>query len=127
MDYLDFLTVKDEEVLTGTSYKRRPITTEDGGLPFNYDIVNESDKSYFTMLNTLETEQVVQTIKTNDLVGFKVKGYIATQDGKFWQITGIITRLVKPELKQALRILKNTIDTEYIIRLVAVDNPMELK
>lgn len=127
MDFLDFLTVKDEEVLTGTYYKRKPITTDDGGLPFSYDIVNESDRTYSTMLNTLQTEQAVQTIVTNDLVGFKVKGYVVTQDGILWQITGIVKRLVKAENKQALRILKQTIDTEYVIRLIAVDNPMGLK
>lgn len=127
MDYLDFLTVKDEEVLTGNYYKRRPITTEDGGLPFSYDIVNESDKNYSTIINNLQTEQVVQTIRTNDLVGFKIKGYVVTQDGILWQITNIMKRLAKPENKQALRILKQTIETEFVIRLIAVDNPMELK
>lgn len=127
MDYLDFLTVKDEEVLTGTYYKRRPITTEDGGLPFSYDIVNESDKNYSTIISNLQTEQVVQTIRTNDLVGFKIKGYVVTQDGILWQITNIMKRLAKPENKQALRILKQTIETEFVIRLMAVDNPMELK
>ena len=48
----------------------------------------------------------MQTKKTNDDCGFKINGYIATQDGLFWQITGILKRLVKDENKQALRILK---------------------
>lgn len=127
MDYLDFLTIKDEEVLTGTYYSRMPITLSDEGIRFSYDIVDENNRAYATMLNTLQTEQAVQTIKTNDLCGFKVKGYVATQDGLFWQITGIIKRLVKRENKQALRLLKQTIETEYVIRLINVDNPMGLK
>lgn len=127
MDFLDFLTVKDEEVLTGTYYKRRPTTTDDGGVTFNYDVVDESDRAYSALLNTLQTEQAMQTIKTNDLCGFKIKGYVVTQDGVLWQITSILKKIVKPENKQALRILKQTIETEYIIRLLAVDNPMELQ
>ena len=127
MDFLDLLTIKDEEVLTGTYYKRRPKTTADEGISFSYDIVDESDRNYSKLLDNLKTEQVMQTIKTNDLCGFKTKGYVVTQDGRFWTITGIITRLVKRENKQALRVLKQTIETEYVIRLLQVDNPMELK
>ena len=126
-DFLDFLQIKDEEVLTGTYYKRRPLTLADGGDVFQYDIVDESDTSYSNILNNLQTEKSVQTIKTNDVCGFKVKGYVVTQDGLFWQITGILKKMVKPENKQALRILKQTIETEYILRLIEVDNPMGLK
>lgn len=127
MDFLDLLTIKDEEVLTGTYYNRRPKTTADEGISFSYDIVDESDRNYSKLLDNLQTEQVMQTIKTNDLCGFKTKGYVVTQDGIFWTITGIIKRLVKHENKQALRVLRQTIETEYVIRLLQVDNPMELK
>lgn len=126
-DFLDFLQIKDEEVLTGTYYDRIPLTSNDVGLHFQYDVVNESDKSYTTLLNTIETEQSLQTIKTNSSCGFKVMGYVVTQDGLLWQITGIIKKLVKQENKQALRILKESIETEYLIRLSEVANPMELK
>lgn len=127
MDYLDFLTIKDEEVLTGTYYDRLPFSNKDNGIPFQYDIVDEKDKSYTTLLNTLQTEQSLQTIKTNDMCGFKVKGYVATQDGLLWQISGLIKRIIRPNNKQALRILKESIETEYVIRLIEVDNPMGLK
>lgn len=126
-DFLDFLQIKDEEVLTGTFYERRPLTSADAGVSFQYDIVDESDRTYSNVLDTLHTVQAVQTIKTNDDCGFKVNSYIVTQDGVLWQISGAIKRLVKPENKQALRILKESIETEYVIRLIAVDNPMQLK
>lgn len=127
MDFLDLLTVRDEEVLSGTYYAKRPKTTADKGISFQYDIVDESDKTYSKVLEAIEAENATQTIKTNDMCGFKVKGYIATQDGDFWQIVGFIKRLVKHENKQALRLLKQTIDTEYVIRLVQVENPWGLK
>ena len=127
MDFLELLAIKDEEVLTGTYYARRTKTPNDGGITFNYDIANDIDRNYARLLDALETENATQTIKTNDADGFKVKGYIATQDGSFWQITGITKRLAKPENKQALRFLKQTAETEYIIRLIEVENPWGLK
>ena len=45
MDFLDLLTVKDEEILTGTYYARRPITPQDQGIRFAYDIVDPNDRS----------------------------------------------------------------------------------
>jgi hypothetical protein len=127
MDYLDLLAVSDEEVLSGTYYKRRPKTINDTGDEFHYDIVNDHDENYSKLLDSIETTKAIQTIKTNDDCGFKVKGYVVTQTGELWQITGFVKRLVKPENKQALRLLKETIETEYVIRLMEVDNPWGLK
>ena len=126
-DFLDFLHIQDEEVLSGTYYARLPITSQDAGEPFQYDIVDDNDKTYSLLLNSIQTEQSIQTIKTSDASGFKVKGYVVTQDGALWQITGIIKKLSNPNNKQALRILTETVESEYIIRLIQVDNPMGLK
>lgn len=126
-DFLDFLHIQDEEVLSGTYYARLPKTSQDAGEPFQYDIVDDNDKTYSLLLNNIQTEQSIQTIKTSDASGFKVKGYVVTQDGALWQITGIIKKLSNPNNKQALRILTETVESEYIIRLIQVDNPMGLK
>lgn len=127
MDFLDFLTIKDEEVLSGNYYEEYPMLPSDASEPFQYDIVEETDRSYIKLLDTIKGERAVCTIKTNDNCGFKINGYIATQDGLFWQITGVLKKLVKEDNKQALRILKQSIETEYIIRLIGVDNPKGLK
>ena len=126
-DFLSLLTVKGEEVLKGTYYARRPITPEDAGIRFSYDILNEPRSSYANILGTLNTVSSTQTIKTNDLCGFKVKGYCVTQDGGLWQIQEIEKRLLAKKNKQALRIIQKTIETEYVLRMVEVDNPWGLK
>ena len=126
-DFLSLLTVKSEETLKGTYYARRPLSPEDAGVSFAYDILNEPRSSYANILGTLNTVTSTQTIKTNDLCGFKVKGYCATQDGGFWQIEEIEKRIVSKKSKQALRITKNTIETEYVLRMIEVDNPWGLK
>lgn len=126
-DILSLLNTNAEEVLSGTYYNVIPKTNLDGGEPFQYDIVNDSDKSYASVLGTIKTEQTMCTIKTNDDCGFKVNGYIATQDGGFWQISGIVKHLVNKNSKQALRLLKETAETEYIMRLIEIPNPRGLK
>ena len=126
-DILDLLNTSTDEVLTGTYYAVIPKTTSDSGVSFQYDIVNENDKSYAKLLDTITTEMTTCTIKTNDNCGFKINGYIATQDDCFWQITGVVKHLVNKNTKQALRLLKETAETDYIIRLIQIPNPRGLK
>jgi hypothetical protein len=126
-DILDFLVEREEEVLSGTYYNRMPETTQDVGIPFNYDIVNEKDRRYSTILGNIRADGATSTIKTNDHCGFKINGYIATQDGSFWQVAGLGKHLVKPETKQALRLLKESAETEYVLSLIEVDNPWGIK
>lgn len=126
-DFLDFMAISDEEVLSGTYYPKKPKLPQDKSFSFMYDIVDESNKYYSKILGEIQTEKTTQTIKTNDDCGFKIKGYIVTQDGIMWQIDNLVKRLVKAENKQALRWLKQTVETEYVIRLIEVENPMGLK
>lgn len=126
MDFLDFIVPKDDEVYWGTYYSKRPKSYKNYGIGFAYDVLDPNDKSYSKLLDTLKADKATLTIKTNDMCGFAIGGYIATQDGEFWQINSILKR-DNPENKQALRILTNTIDTEFVLRLINVENPMDLK
>lgn len=126
-DYLDLLHQKSEEVLKGTYYPRRPLTPQDYGEEFSYDIIDEPRTAYHNLMNTLNTTIATQTIKTSDLSSFQVKGYCVTQEGGLWQIQEITKRLISKQSKQALRIIKTTIETEYILRMVEVDNPWGIK
>lgn len=126
-DYLSLLKNDEEdEVLTGTYYKIKPITANDTGKEFSYDVVEDASITWGKLLDTLQANSSVVAIKTNDACGFKINGYVALQEGGLYQISNIIKRYNKTN-KQALRFLKQTIDVEYVIRLYEVDNPMELK
>lgn len=127
MGLTDVLKLHFEERLSATYYPRMPENPRDNSESFHYDIVNESDRQYAKLLNNIQTEATVMTIKTDDKIDFKTTGYIATQDGLFWQIQGVIKNLKHENTKEALRFLKETVQTSYIIRLVEVDNPWELK
>ena len=128
MGLLEFLKDKSEEVLTANYYPTLPRTPNLAQpKPFSYGIVNESDKSYAKLLSEVQTTLKTMTIHTDDNNGYKVDGYVATQDGSLWAITGIVESLVNENTKQALRLVKKTIQTRYVLRLVGIDNPMGLK
>lgn len=127
MGLTDVMTLHYEEVLTGTWYEKKPRQPKDKGVSFHYDIIDEKDSSYATLLNNIQTEETVQTIKTDDKIDIKVNSFIATQDGLLWQVAGVIKRLKSEGTEQALRLMKETIQTTRIIRLIQVENTMGLK
>ena len=126
-DFLSLLTNQDDEVLTGTYYPKLLNTPAEGGVKFAYDIIDESDRSYATLIDTVQTDRAVQTIKTNDPCGFEIKSHIVTQDGNFWQITGMLKKLKPDKGRHILRYFKQAPETVYILRLIEVDNPWELE
>lgn len=127
MDLLDFLNIRDKEVCTGTYYDMHPETPQDDGKLFSYEIASSRDVSYYNLITNLNTEQATQMITTNDLQGFRVKGYCALQDGGLWQIMNYVRKPAKSEDSEVLRILKHTSSVEYVIRLVQVDNAWGLE
>lgn len=127
MDVLsEFLSIKDKKYLTGTYYARRPITASDSGESFEYEAINTHSQEYRTILNSILADNVVMGIKTVASLPFKIKGYVATQDGEFWQITAIQKAIQSAETEEALRIFREA-ETETVLSLIQVDNPFELK
>ena len=127
MGLTDEMNLHYEEVLQGTYYSTYPELPKDKGVIFNYDIIDESDREYAKLLDNIKGERTVMTIKSTDEIEFKTTGYIATQDGGFWQVMGVIKHVKHEDTKEALRFLKTTIQTSRIMRLIEVENPMELK
>ena len=125
-DFLNFLCESDEEVFDGTYYPKRPKTPKDKGYGFTYDLVDATDKAYAKLMDVVKTDRATLTIKTNDTCGFAIGGYIATQDGEFWQINNIQTKH-NDDNKHSLRFFNMAVHTEYVLRLISVENPMELK
>lgn len=122
---IEFLKIKDKECLTGIYYPRRPITANDGGQPFEYEIVDPHSRDYRTIMGNLLTDSVVTAIKTDDSSEFKIKGYIKTQDGLFWQISAVSVVPYTEETKEGLRLFKRVVE-EKVIRLLNVENPFDL-
>lgn len=128
MDFLsEICAKKSTEYLTGTYYKRLPVTSTDKGEPFSYEIVDARSREYRTILGNLVVEGRVAAIKTRAALDFAEKEYICTQDGQFWQITAMLENVQVDGSKQALRFFKDTALTEKVIRLIGKENPKNLK
>lgn len=128
MDFLsEMCAIKDKEYLTGTYYKRIPVSVNDGGEKFTYEVLDPHTREYRTIIGNLLTEGNITAIKTRSAIEFKPKGYVVTQDGKLWQITATTENVQSDRSKQALRFFTETAQTEKTIRLLGVENPRGLK
>lgn len=126
MGFLKFSHDRSEEVLTGVYYKHYPLYPTEQAIKFNYAIVDDRNRTYSTILDGLHGTMKMQTIKTDDDIKFidvedEKLGFVATQDGEFWEIQGVLSVPSTENNKQALRRRVKTIQTRSIIRLIGVD------
>jgi hypothetical protein len=126
-DLVDLLEGKFDKTFTGTYYDRLPTTPQDYGIALDYEIIDPTERHYQMIFgnvdgNTTET----LTIKTNDPLGYKINGYIATEDEKFYIIESIREDRGKTS-KEASRYFKEITGVEWVLRLISHDNPMVIK
>lgn len=126
-DFIDMLSIHDHDFLEGNYYPKKPKSPKDHSILFGYEMVDENAVSYAKILNNLRADQATCTIRTHEDIGWKIKGYVVTQDDLCWQIVDFRKILMPESNKEALRVVKQSSQTEYIIRLIAVENPWELQ
>lgn len=128
MDILsEFCSRKDEEVLTAKYYPYYPKAQSDGYIPFTYNVLDAQTKEYRSLMsNLITTEGGNLALKTRASIDFMIKGYVLTQDGKFWVIEQVRENPINEQSKGALRFFKDTAQTERHLRLLRAENPMEI-
>ena len=114
-DFIDMLSIHDHDFLEGNYYPKKPKSPKDHSILFDYEMVDENAVSY------------AKTIRTHEDIGWKIKGYVVTQDDLCWQIVDFRKILMPESNREALRVVKQSSQTEFIIRLIAVENPWELQ
>lgn len=119
-DILDLLKPREDYVMAGSYRKQK----SDPPQYFEYAEVDYPSKSFGEIINNLITTKQGLTIRTMWDCGYEVEGYIVTQDGRMWTIEQI---QVSHNNGEELRLLRHGVNDEFIIALVCVDNPMELK
>lgn len=122
MDFIDLLIDTSEEFLTGYYYKRRPKSKDDGRVTFLYKQLNPNARVFNTVLGNIRADSETYAIKTNDHCGFKVGGYVSTQNGKIWQITEVVTNEQADGANEVLRWFKTAKQSDCSVRLLRVDN-----
>ena len=125
-DILDMEKPVDENYLEGNYYVRKPKTLTDHAVIFTYAMIDPSTKDYGKIMGNLRADMSSCAIRTNDDCGWRVNGYVVTQDGEFWQIEGVRKDIQNEDNKEALRVVVQPANTDFVLRLIAVENPWEL-
>ncbi len=120
MNILDLIKNKD-----GYFYKAHYREFKDSAPQyFTFKEVDYPSVRFSSIISNLMNYEKTMIIQTVWNLGFKVDGYIATQDGSLWLIKDI-----QQDCKnsRAVSLLKSSPKCEYTLGLVKIDNPMELK
>lgn len=121
--FLNFMTPKDDEFMTGYYYERRPVSPADGRQKFRYSRLDPYSKVFDTALGQLRIDRETYSLKTRIDLKWKVKGYISAQNGRFFQIVEVLENEQVRGSEEVLRLFKRAPETEYTLRLIRVDNP----
>lgn len=122
LDVISLFQGKYEKTFTGTYYSELPLTTENAGIKFDYEIAERCESKNQTVLGNIAVQSKAVTIKTNDILDFKINGYVALDDGSFFVIESIKEN-TENATKEACRLLNSTVCTEYELKLSEHDNP----
>ncbi len=125
-DILDILNPRTQFALSGTYYPERPDSPDVGGQPFNYEYVDPYTKTWRTLFGNIQASAGETAIRTDDRLKFKAgDGLVRLQDGEWYAIQQKMTDY-QAAPKQAFRVLPVPVGTQYVLRLVAVDEPWGL-
>lgn len=134
LDLLDILQGRATQTNPGEYYERLPeaitfptteadLYNEAVSVAIDYEHVDPTEYHYRSLLgNLIDKDGATTTIKTRDNLDYKVGGYIVFSDGGLYAIISV-TRDVSSASKQAMRFNAVPLDTEFVIRLVQVENP----
>ena len=121
MDITDFLAHdRRKEFLVGY-YKNSESAPE---AYFEYGIENDKTTAYNMLIKNVMSARSNMIIHTTWDMGWDTLGFVELQDGTDWQVVDYTTRLTKHN-PNVLRIIKSNPATEYVLSLVAVDNPLK--
>ncbi|MBQ8394501.1 MAG: hypothetical protein IJX49_02895 [Clostridia bacterium] len=126
MSVLDFMKERSNEFMTGFYWDKCPKPTQiqtEGRQTFHYAKASPRQRQFGTVLQNMRLDSHYYTIKTYDDCGFKVNGYVSTQDGNFWCIEAITHDEQTAEDEESLLLWESAVKTEYILRLRSVQNP----
>ena len=133
MDYLDLMQGKFYQLETGKYYKRLPKATTPGsgemqdpdtvGIPFDYETLDPTEWHYKQLLqNIIDAQGATVTIKTKSALEWRNNGYIVAMSGNLYRIISV-TEDVRAATPEARALFAMPVGTDFVIRLIEVDNP----
>lgn len=92
---------------------------------FEYELLNDVRKTYGTVINNLIKTQGRTTIKTNWNLNWKVREIVIDQTGQAYKIQEIVEMPL--EVNAQVNRLWGNPNTDYVLSLIKIANPMEKK
>ena len=130
MDYIDLMRGKFYQLECGKYYIKLPTSSQTErqdpdtvGIPFDYETLDPTEWHYKQLLqNLIDAQAATATIKTTDRLEWRNNGYIVAMDGRLYRIISV-TEDVRAASREARALFAVPVGTEYVIRLVEIDNP----
>lgn len=137
MDILDIYHGRFYQTYSGRYFRRLPesitflrsvedLYKVEDGEDFDYEFVDPTAWNYKKLFgNLLENDYANATIKTQDAIDWRVTSYVVLEDGRLYTISSVTEDTMAAE-REAARLMPIPVGTEYILRLVEVENPTEV-
>lgn len=121
------LQKRAEQTLTGTYYERKPTNPTESGATFHYEYVDPTSWTFRRLFGNVTGNDFSQAaIKTVTALDFRVPSFVVTQDGKFYSVVQV-ERDQTSAGKQAQRLWVSPVGVTYVLRMVEVENPWEVR
>lgn len=121
-DALDILNPRERFSAEGTYWEGNPENISEGAKKFSFEYVSPFSKAYRVAFGAMQNFNAGETsIRSNDDVGFTNGGYVMLQNGQKYVVLQVSTDFQSAS-KQALRFLGVPLGTEYLLRMVNVQN-----
>lgn len=133
MDILDIYNGRYYNTYSGTYYKRLPSPTLytsiddlynlEAGVFIDYEILDPASREYRTIIsNLIDTDTMNVAIKTRDIEDYRSGEFIVLEDGRLYKIISV-TEDTSAASREAARLFPVPLGTEYILRLLEIENP----
>lgn len=106
----------------GTKYSN---TTSKDGQYFEYELMTEIRKTYGTVITNLIKTQGRTTIKTNFNLDWKPRQIVVLENGNAYKVQEVAE--MKLEVSPQVNALFENPNTDFVLSLVKIENPMERK
>lgn len=125
-DALDILLPRERFTAEGKYWEGRPEIKE-GGIPFNYEYVNPYSAAYKRLFANIQDSSGDVAIRTNDMLNPIVnESCVLLADGRLFRVAQVEIDYQSAS-KEALRLFGVPLGTTYLMRLVAEDNPWNVR
>lgn len=128
MDFLDICEGRYYQTYSGRYYQALPYLDPDAppAIFFDYEYIDLDSRAYRHIVQNITDDKAADvSIKTRAQLNFRANQYISLEDGRLFAILSVAIDRASAS-REAARLFPLPMHSEFIIRLVEVDNPRGL-